>query len=131
MDSFNPSFPSNPLHTSFHNRNGGKKVYSIEKSGLSIAPGNQIQVPFILDLHPYDAYHVHYFVNATLDVDVYWKPTISDNFALEKTVPVTPTVGGIGGILSGSTRSRFLKIDFISTDIVPVTDISVFVYGVG
>jgi hypothetical protein len=128
MNTFQESYPNENQR---HFVQGGRKLFSLQRDGLSIAPGTQLQFPLQLDLHTYDSYHVHYFVNASLEVDVYWKPSIRDNFALEKTLTVPATVGGIGGILSGGTKSRFLKVEFTNIDVVPVTDITVFVYGVG
>lgn len=123
------SFPLDPLNTVFSD-SGGRKVFFINKTGLSIAPGSKVQFPVSVDLHSFTTYHVHYFVNASLDVDVYWKPNINSVYALEKTIAVTATVGGVGGILTGTTKSRFLSINFINSDVIPVTDILVSIYAV-
>ena len=67
-------------------------MYSVDKFGLSIAPGDQVELPVHLDLHTYSDYHIHYYVDATLDVAVSWKPSITGSFSTEKTVSVAASI---------------------------------------
>lgn len=112
------------------NKPDGREVFRVIKTGLSIAPGTQLQIPITVDLHAYNVFHIHYFVNASLDVDIYWKPSLTDTFTYEKTIAAVPAVGGVGQIISGSSKSRFLKVDLTNTDVVPVTDILVTIFAV-
>jgi len=118
-----PNSPLPPLPS------GGKKVYYVEKNNLSISPGQTVQFNANLDLSRFVSYHVHYLINADIRADVYWKPSINDNFVMEKVVFVPATTGGNGRIVSGATKSRFLKIDFTNTDVIPLTNIIVGVYA--
>jgi hypothetical protein len=109
---------------------GGKEVFSLTKSLLSVLPGDVFQSFIQVDVQGFNTYHVHYFTNASASIDLYWSPSIDQNFVFERTIPIIASVGGIGEIISASTKSRFLSIKIINTDIVPLTDIKISIYSV-
>jgi len=121
-------YPS-PSQT-FVGSSGGREVFSLTKSLLSVAPGEEFDDFIQAELIGFNTYHVHYFINATATMYLYWCPSIEKSFVFEQSVPLIASVGGIGQILSASTKSRFLSIKIINTDIVPITDIRVSIYGV-
>lgn len=119
-------------------REAGRKIFSYQKSDLNINPGAKIFVPLTLNLQEFNRYYVHYFINATVEVDVMWAnpkpflpPSEENPFVLEKTIVLAPTIGEIGRIFSGQTKAQTVKIDFTNVDsVLSLTSISVFVYGV-
>lgn len=109
---------------------GGTEIFRIQKSLLSIAPGEVVLRPFQIGLKEYSYFHVHYLINASVDVNISWRSNVSGEIGLEKTIAIPATVGNIGGIISSSSKSHFLSITFTNTDIIPLTDIYVSVFGV-
>lgn len=108
----------------------GTKVLHIIRELLSIAPGSLVDVPLQVDVSHYSAYHVHYKIDASVAVNIYWSVSVRSDFGHEKTILLPATVGDVGGILTGSTKSKFLSITFTNTDIVPLTSIYVSIYAV-
>ncbi len=112
----------------------GEVIYHINRSDLSIAPGERMDVKITLDMIRYTTFFVHYFVNTPANIYVHWRPTIASAYALEKTIPVAATPiagsGGLGGVLAGTTKSRFLSVSIENTDpVVTLTHVSVSVYA--
>ena len=112
-------------------RKKSEEVFRIQKSLLSIAPGEIVQFPIRIDISNYSAFHVHHLNNASAEANIYWLSDVVGDIAFEKTIVIPATgPGNIGRIISSSVKSRFLDITITNTDIVPLTDIYVSVFGV-
>lgn len=112
----------------------GKRVFTTKKTNLNILPGELLCPGRInVDLSSHTSYHVHYAANTALTADVFWKPSLEASYGLEKTVviPFSPTWQTLGGIFSGTTKSRFLSISIRNTDVVPLTDVRVSIFAIG
>jgi len=120
-----PSSSQNPIASS-----GGREVFSLTKSLLSVLPGEVFESFIQAEVYGFNTYHVHYFTNASVTIDLSWSPSIEKNFVWERSIPVLASVGGIGEIISASTKSRFLSITIMNTDIVPLTDVRISIYAV-
>jgi len=107
-----------------------QEVFRYEKSLLSIAPGEIVQFPLFVIMGRYSSFHVHHLNNASVDANIYWSATVGGEIALEKTIAIPATIGTVGGLISSTTKSLFLHITFTNTDIVPLTDIYVSVFGI-
>ena len=107
----------------------GTRVYSIVRTGISVAPSAILPLHTTIDLKRFNTFHVHYFTDAALEITVLWKASAVDNYTTENIVSVPATVAGKGGILSSSTKSRYLSIILTNDDVVPLTDINVSIFA--
>ena len=112
--------------------NRGEEVFQIQRNNISVGPGNFVSFPIDVDLRNYTSFAIHYFIDASMDVFVRWKAGFSDsNNNIENIIPIPSTGGGgtIGGIFTGSVKGQYLMITMQNTDLVPLTELKIFIYA--